>query len=104
MSVLRAKFNYANIILTGTSKSERVGVHRRNGSIAHVRWLGFIDSESTRRLPNAKPVRLQVKQYSQDSYGGNWIDVPENSYVQGCLIDCGVFGVTDAKIRLVSKS
>lgn len=98
---LRYKFNYANKTLLESSGSGSVGVHMKDGSVSYVRWLGFIDVSIARNFKGAVPVKLDVQQYTQELFLDAWQDVPQGRFVQGCLVEEGVCGVTKKVISIV---
>ncbi|MGI9292634.1 MAG: hypothetical protein ACR2PS_01515 [Pseudomonadales bacterium] len=99
------RFNYRNVELHSDTKAESVGVLLRDGESRHQRWLGFIDEEAARRLPDARPVLLDIDRYSDGEYPAPWVNVPEGHFVQGCLIEAGVYAVSRGQVRvkLVTK-
>lgn len=100
------KFNYRNIELHADTRAETIGVLLRNGEFRYRRWIGFIDEEKARRLPSALPVLLQVTRYCDGDYPTGWVEVPSGHFVQGCLIEAGVYAVTRGQVRvkLVTKA
>ena len=102
MPALVRRFNYRNVELHPDTKGETVGVLLSSGDCRYYPWLGFIDREDALRLQQARPVKLDVCRYCDEStLAGAWIDVPEGKYVQGCLTAAGVYALTIAKVRLV---
>lgn len=104
MPTLCWRFNYRNIELYADGKSEHVPVMLRDGDYKCERWLGFIDETDARQLPAARPVLLKIFRYSNGAYLlSPWIDVPKGEFVQGCLVEDGVYAITQTQVKLVSK-
>lgn len=104
MPALVRRFNYRNVELYPETRGETIGVLLGDGSSKFCRWLGFIDREQAKRLPDARPVKLVASRYSNESdIGGNWQDVPADCCVQGCLTSKGVYAVTCSRVRLVPR-
>lgn len=105
MTALRARFNYAFRTYRQT-RGESIGVFLKNGHTVYKRWLGFIDIEEARRLQLQKvatPVRLAAEQYANEDFSVRWQDLRSDQFVQGCLVDEGVYGVTESTVRIVRK-
>jgi len=105
MPTLRIKFNYAYYELTKHNIGKQVGVFTKAGDIKMMRWLGFISVAKARALHNekaAKSVRLNVNQYSNEDTAVRFIDIPTDTFVQGCLTQDGVYCVIEAQVRLAS--
>ena len=101
------RLNYRNVELHADTRAESVGVLLRNGDCRYQHWLGFIDEENARHLPSALPVLLQATRYCDDDGPvSSWVEVPAGHFVQGCLIDAGVYAVTQSQVRvqLVTKA
>lgn len=80
-------------------------MYLKNGDVQYVRWLGFISVDDAKELAGARPVKLEVTRYTDESgLGVNWIDVPNDQFVQGCLVESGVFAVTNESVRLLLSS
>ena len=106
MPSLSWRFNARNVELHPHTKGGSVDVLLRNGEYEGAHWLGFIDEESARKIPFARPVLLKVARYSDGDYPITpWVDMPFGHFVQGCLIDAGVYAVTrgQVKVKLVTK-
>lgn len=107
MATLRYRFNYRQDALPARpTKHLMVGVHTRNGDTERVQWLGMMDLAQAKKLPGARPVRLDVRAYTLED--GEWVtgweDVPAGWFVQGALVREGVYGVSvKNRPRLVSK-
>ncbi len=99
------RLNYRNIELHSDTKSESVGVMLRDGEVRHRHWLGFIDEADARLLPDAHPVLLNIARYRNEDATVSWVDLPSGHFVQGCLVDAGVYAVTRGKVqvKLVTK-
>jgi len=92
--MLRRRQNYTSILLDENACNKDVGCMRRDGSFQYVRWLGFISVEGAKALPQARPVRLEIEAISSvDPSQHEWKRLAKNEYVQGCLIEGGMFGV-----------
>lgn len=102
MPILRVRFNYSFRELDNQPHWDKVEVYLKNGETQSHLWLGFIDLEKARKMKHAIAVKLMVTQYSNDEIRMGWISVPNGEYVQGCLTDQGVYGVTQTTVRLVS--
>ncbi len=106
MTALRARFNYAFREYRQT-RGDSIGVFLKSGETIYKRWLGFIDLEEARRISRistARPVRLAVEEYSNDALNTQWRDLPPGQFIQGCLVDEGVYGVTQSSVRIVTVS
>ncbi len=106
MTALRARFNYAFREYRHT-RGDSIGVFLKNGETIYKRWLGFIDVEEARRMNRmgiAVPVRLSVEQYSNEALNFRWEDLRTGQFIQGCLVDEGVYGVTESSVRIVAVS
>ena len=101
--VLNRQQNHANIQLTDDGSKESVGYLRPNGEWRFVPWLGFIDRAAARDLDGTLPVRLvNISRVGHgDSMTGKWKDVPEGTYVHGCLTARGVYAVYETSVVLV---
>jgi len=105
MPILKVKFNYAFKELN-SKRNQNVGVYLKNGKTRYVQWLGFIDLEDAKALQRsagAIPVKIDACQHSKDSIGFTWLDIPRNHYAQVCLTSKGVYGVTEASVRIVKN-
>ncbi len=104
MPTLRAQFNYAFTELTERGEGQSVGVFTKNGQVRTVRWLGFMAVDEARQLRSQNKglaVRLDIKQYSDESYAVTFKDVPKDAFVMGCLTDKGVYGVFEPRVRFM---
>ena len=101
--VLNRRQNHANITLTDEACKETVGYLRPDGGWRFVPWLGFIDRAAARDLDGALPVRLvNISRVGHgNSMTGQWKDVPEGTYVHGCLTVRGVYAVYETSVVLV---
>ncbi len=104
MPILRKKFNYAWLNFEPGGRGGQVEVYLRNGRTRAVRWLGFIELNQARVMPGAKSVRLKVDRYTNREAPFDWETVHAGQYVQGCLIEEGVFAVVETKLKLVQTS
>ena len=95
--VLYRSQNYRNIRLDeSTVGKAEVGVFRKDGSIKYVRWEGFIDRRDAKSHYASIPVLLKVKRVDGE-------DLPENTFVQGCWINHGVYAVIDSDVAQVTR-
>ena len=108
MISLRFQFNGIMTVLAEgkTPKFCCAPVLLRDGDFQRVHWLGFIDLEDAKQLMTAKPVELDIRQYSvTPSSWPKWRPIPPHLAVQGCLTGDGVYAVTkDGAPRLVPRS
>jgi|GEM_PF-1512770 len=88
------KQNYRNIRLEQDTEHQTVGVLTRDGKDHHVRWLGFIDRAEAKQI-RGRPVKLVISRVGR-------IDLEAGQYVQGCLVENGVYAVTDSQVAIVS--
>lgn len=101
MNALRYKRNHGYVCLYPGKNIESVGVYMADGRVTYKRFLGFLELEAARLIKGAIPVKLDVQQYSDDMYFESWVTLPEGKYVQGCLIESGVYAVTRSAIKVV---
>ncbi|PLW67799.1 hypothetical protein [Pseudohalioglobus lutimaris] len=94
MPALRRKLNYRNIVLHDEPSRETIGVATREGDYRYLPWLGFIELRLARRIPGARPVKLQAEAVSPtEGLSSDWRTLEAGEHVQGCLLGRGVFGV-----------
>ena len=93
MHTIYRKQNYRNIRLDDHTEGETVGVLTRDGRTHQVRWLGFIKREDARRS-TGRPVKLVISRVGRE-------DLQPGQYVQGCLVEEGVYAVTDSVVAVV---
>ena len=93
MHVIYRKQNYRNIRLDDHTEGETVGVLTRDGRTHQIRWLGFIKREDARRSIG-RPVKLVISRVGR-------VDLEQGQYVQGCLVEEGVYAVTDSVVAVV---
>ena len=60
-----------------------------------VRWCGFI-TRADARDSKGKPVKLVISRI-------DGIDLEPGQYVQGCLVDSGVYAVTDSVVAVIGS-
>jgi hypothetical protein len=87
------KQNYRNIRLDDHTEGETVGVLTRDGRAHQIRWLGFIRREDARRS-RGRPVKLVISRVERE-------DLKPGQYVQGCLMEEGVYAVIDSAVAVV---
>ena len=87
------KQNYRNIRLEDHTEGETVGVLARDGRSHQIRWLGFIKREDARRS-RGRPVKLVISRVGRT-------DLQPGQYVQGCLVEEGVYAVVDSAVAVV---
>lgn len=106
MPLLMRKLNYRNILLNSKMSGESVGVLRRHGEFFYVTWLGFIEAGDALKLPEARPVKLQIAAYAlEDDIPAVWKNLSDGEMIQGCYIGRGVYGVICHGIpRVVTRS
>jgi len=96
MPALRRKLNSRNIVLHDEPAREMIGVATREGDYRYLPWLGFIELHMAKRLPGARPVKLQADAVSPtDGFSSDWQSLKPGQHVQGCLLGRGVFGVVN---------
>lgn len=96
MPIIRCKQNYGYYNVT--LGSEQIGVKRRNGEFFYVTFRGYITAEIAKQL-SATPVKLKAHAYSM-GLGADWIELADNEYIQGALIDStAVYAVLAANNR-----
>lgn len=93
MHTIFRKQNYRNIRLEHDTENETVGVLARDGRAHQVRWLGFIE-RSEAKIAGGRPVKLVISRVGR-------IDLEPGQYVQGCLVENGVYAVTDSAVAIV---
>lgn len=94
MHTLFRKQNYRNIRLEAHTKEETVGVLTRDGHPHDVLWLGFITRRDARRS-QGKPVKLVISRVGTTN-------LKPGQYVQGCLVEEGVYAVTDSVVAIIN--
>ena len=93
MPALMRRLNYRHIILGEQTEQESVGVLTRAGDYRYLPWIGFIEVERARSLPQARPVKLKIMAVSPTQGLGDWSKLYPGDHVQGCLVSTGVYGV-----------
>ena len=93
MHTIYRKQNYRNIRLDDDTEGETVGVLTRDGRTHQMRWLGFIKREDARRS-RGRPVKLVISRGERE-------DLQPGQYVQGCLMEEGVYAVIDSAVAVV---
>ena len=103
MLALAIQINYRQIELHADTDDQSVGVQLNSGELYYVKWLGFLTQRQAQSMPNARPVKLKISRYCQD-YGQwpTWIDMAPGQFVQGCLVERGVYAVTIDSARIVT--
>ncbi|MFL1405366.1 hypothetical protein ACJO2E_08490 [Marinobacter sp. M1N3S26] len=105
MIQFRYYLNYKLITLDNQPAGE-VFVVTRAGERRSVWWLGFIDVAVAKQLPGARPVKVDMYSYSygDDIIRREWVTLPRDKCLQGCLVRNGVYGVTeDDAVRIVPR-
>mgnify|MGYP000188353390 CR=1 FL=1 len=101
MPAIFTKLNYKNIVLEHDTRYEEIGVVLRTGGVRYIRWLGFIDVSSARSLRGGVPVKLVAAAYRSEILFSR-IDLEPGQYVQGFLVNDGVYGVlVDGTPRII---
>ncbi len=99
--VLCRMLNHRQIELRADTRGQLVGVRRTNGEYRYVPWLGFVDRAEAPAY--GRPVKLAIARVGRsDGFHTEWHDVPDGTYVQGCLTEAGAFAVTGPDVRIVS--
>ena len=85
---------------------EVLPVLTKDGDFERVKWLGFIDLEDAKKMAGAKPVKVDIHQFSTSVDAmPKWRYMPEGMAVQGCLTNLGVYAVAeDGRPRMVEKT
>jgi hypothetical protein len=100
--VLRWRLNKRLIELEDGSTGQTIGVVRKSGGARYLRWLGFMDLDTAKSLPGAKPVKLIAECVGvRKGIGTEWTAIPEGQHVQGCLVENGVYGIAATRPRVV---
>ena len=91
-----------------TASNDKLPVATKSGDSVFVQFLGFIDIEEAKLSPNAKPCKIiGVEAYSFEGELQR-VALPDNHALQGCLVNGGVYCVTDERmpklIRLPKQS
>ena len=92
MHTIFRKLNHRNIRLDNDTEHETVGVMDREGKAHQVRWLGFISRTDAKRA--GRPVKLQISRVEST-------DLQPGQFVQGCLVDRGVYAVIDSSVAII---
>lgn len=81
--------------------AEGVPVRLRDGSHKYVRWLGFAP-EGSRDLLGGRVVGIKVESICLDAgpIPENW---GEGGYIQGMLVERGVYGVLKDMVPVLSR-
>jgi|GEM_PF-785911 len=107
MITLRYRYNsiFKSVREGDIPKHELLPVLTKDGDFERVKWLGFIDLEDAKAMANAKPVKLDIHQYSTSvDPMPKWRYMPEGLAVQGCLTNLGVYAVAeDGRPRMVKR-
>ena len=90
---IRFPFNFAYRRCNSVAKTTAVPVLLTNGDYTRVTWLGFIDRDSARAMPSARPVKILAYGYSSEEVDVSYVRLKDGEYIQGCLIEEGVYGV-----------
>ena len=100
--VLCWRLNKRLIVLEDETHGQTIGLVRRDGSTGFVKWLGFADLEYAKSLKGARPVKLVVARIGvKDGFNTLWTDLNPEQFVQGCLVDTGVFAIVNSTIRVI---
>jgi hypothetical protein len=107
MIQLRYRYNavFKTVSEADTPCYEHLPVLTKSGDFERVPWRGFIDIDDALKIVGAKPVKLDIYQYST-SVGAipKWRNLPGGMAVQGCLTSLGVYAVADnGRLRLVPR-
>ncbi len=106
--VLCKKLNHRTIELHHTTRGETVGVLQRNGACRYFPWLGFINADDAKALQlkqKARPVKLNICKVGKTGGSGEistrWRDLKADEFVQGCLVQAGVYAVVTDSVRVI---
>ncbi|WP_320838157.1 hypothetical protein [Zhongshania sp.] len=107
MIQLRYRYNavFKSISENSAPSHEHLPVLTKTGDFERMPWRGFIDLEDALKIEGAKPVKLDVYQYSTSvAATPKWQNVTEGMAVQGCLTSLGVYAVVDnGRLRMVPR-
>lgn len=91
--ILHRRLNYRNIFLSeDNAGAEHVGYRLKSGEYDYSRWFGFLDINQAKRLPGARPIKLQVWAYQKD-LSKERVDLKEGEHLQGCFFQGMAFAV-----------
>ena len=101
--VLNRRLNTRNILLAQGTRGEYVGYLLSDGGSRFVPWLGFLERARARGMRGARPVRLAdiTRVGTANGHAPEWQDLPEDSFVYGCLTQWGAYAVYEANVCLV---
>ena len=104
--VLNRRLNTRNILLAQGTRGEYVGYLLAEGGRRFVPWLGFIERAKSREMRGARPVRLAgiTRIGVANGHAPEWSDLPQDSYVHGCLTEWGAYAVYEENVCLVGVS
>ena len=104
--VLNRRLNTRNILLAQGTRGEDVGYLLPDGGRRFVPWLGFMERTTARGMRGARPVRLaDITRIGKiNGLAPEWRDMPEDSYVHGCLTERGAYAVYEANVCLVGTA
>jgi len=98
---IRRKWNYKYIVIEDSSL-ENLGIMTEDGSYKYAMYLGCIDLQKTKFLPNVAIVKLEVQEYTFVSgiTHSDWIPVADGKHLLGAYIGSGVFLVIRNKLPI----
>lgn len=94
MHTLIRKMNAKNIVLDEDSADggESVGIATKDDKPHFARWLGFLSRADSKRS-GGRSVKLEISRV-------DGVDLEPGEYVQGCLVDAGVYAVFDTIVAI----
>lgn len=95
MPAIRYRQNQGFVVLQ-EKPGDNVPILCRDGERRYARWLGFIDVNVAKQLPEATPVKLDIEAYALETFPvPRWEYLKDGEAMQGCLLlNNGVYGVT----------
>ena len=101
--ILNRRLNTRNILLAQGTRGEHVGYLLPNGGRRFVQWLGFVERSKARSMKAARPVRLVdiTGIGTANGHAPEWQDLPEDSFVHGCLTEWRAYAVYEENVCLV---
>lgn len=101
--VLNRRLNTRNILLAQETRGEHVGYLLPDGGRRFVPWLGFMERAKARAMKAGRPVRLVdiTRIGTANGHAPEWQDLPEDSFVHGCLTQWGAYAVYEENVCLV---
>ncbi|MEQ5835488.1 hypothetical protein [Marinobacter sp. NFXS9] len=106
MRMIIVKKGLEDLTLWTTEPGGKVRIYKRNGSEIPKNWLGGIDAETAKQLPDAHPVKIKAQACSTGSgLHHEWRLVNGNRAILGCLFNDCVYAILDrGEFRIVSRN